>query len=102
MVDRKTARLCLRITPDDKRFIFAKANDLQLSVADWLIRAALDREIIPPRSVWDAESISQLSRIGNNLNQLAHWANTGMPVDDSALREVAAELRVLRGLADDF
>ncbi|MDA7089282.1 plasmid mobilization relaxosome protein MobC [Pseudomonas sp. SA3-5] len=101
-MDRKTARLCLRITPSDKQFIFAKANDLQLSVADWLIRAALDREIIPPRSVWDAESISQLSRIGNNLNQLAYWANSGMLVDDSALREIAAELRFLRGLSDDL
>ncbi|WP_172151578.1 plasmid mobilization protein [Pseudomonas tumuqii] len=101
-MDRKTARLCLRITPDDKKFIFAKANDLQLSVADWLIRAALDREIIPPRSTWDAESISQLSRIGNNLNQLTYWANTGMWVDDTALREIAAELRALRAVTDDF
>lgn len=101
-MDRKTARLCLRITPGDKTLIFVKANDLHLSVADWLIRAALDREIIPPKSAWDAESISQLSRIGNNLNQLAYWANSGMLVDDSVLREIAAELHALRGLADDL
>lgn len=101
-MDRKTARLCLRIAPSDKLLITAKARDLRLSVAEWLIRAALDREIIPPRSVWDAESINQLARIGNNLNQLAYLANTGGLVESTALLEVAAELRVLRGLADDF
>lgn len=47
-MDRKTARLCLRITPHDKKIITAKARGLHLSVADWLVRAALDREIIPP------------------------------------------------------
>ena len=79
-MDRKTARLCLRITPSDKKAIVAKARNLHLSTADWLIRSALDREIIPPRSVWDAQSINQLSRIGNNLNQLAHWANCGVHI----------------------
>ncbi|MCO7597249.1 MULTISPECIES: MobC family plasmid mobilization relaxosome protein [Pseudomonas] len=101
-MDRKTARLCLRITPSDKKAIVAKARNLHLSTADWLIRSALDREIIPPRSVWDAQSINQLSRIGNNLNQLAHWANCGVHIDEEALREVAVELRALRGLLDDF
>ncbi|GJN55053.1 plasmid mobilization protein [Pseudomonas tohonis] len=101
-MDRKTARLCLRITPHDKKIITAKARGLHLSVADWLVRAALDREIIPPIPVWDAESINHLSRIGNNLNQLAHSANAGLLVDDAALCEIAAELRALRGLLDDF
>ncbi|VXD04086.1 hypothetical protein PSEUDO9AZ_40822 [Pseudomonas sp. 9AZ] len=101
-MDRKTARLSLRITPQDKRTITTRAADLRLSVADWLVLSALDREIIPPRSVWDDESISQLSRIGNNLNQLAYWANTGMLVDDSSLREIAVELHALRRLTDDF
>ncbi|MFU7342862.1 plasmid mobilization protein [Pseudomonas aeruginosa] len=63
IMDRKTARLCLRITPHDKKIITAKARGLHLSVADWLVRAALDREIIPPIPVWDAESINHLSRI---------------------------------------
>lgn len=99
---QKTARLSLRITPKDKRSISQKAKDLRLSVADWLIRAALDREILPPRSVWDRRSIHQLSRIGNNLNQLAHSANMGLLVDDAALRDIALELRALRGQLDDL
>ncbi|QEY64970.1 MobC family plasmid mobilization relaxosome protein [Metapseudomonas lalkuanensis] len=98
---QKTARLSLRITPEDKRSIRQKAKDLRLSVADWLIRAALDREILPPRSVWDRQSINQLSRIGNNLNQLAYSANMGLLVDDAALRDIALELRALRGQLDD-
>lgn len=101
-MDRKTGRLSLRITPCDKRLILEKAQDLRLSVADWLIRAALDREILCPRSTWDARSISELARIGNNLNQLAHWANQGLPIDNDTLVEIAGELRALRGRLDDF
>ncbi|MBM7061058.1 plasmid mobilization relaxosome protein MobC [Pseudomonas sp. UL073] len=101
-MNQKTARLSLRITPSDKKIITARARELRLSVTDWLLRAALDREIVPPRSVWDAESINQLARIGNNLNQLAYWANTGVFVDDSSLHDIAVELRALRALLDDF
>ncbi len=101
-MDRKTGRLSLRITPFDKKIIVARARYFGLSASDWLIRAAFDREILSPRSVWDEQSISQLSRVGNNLNQLAHWANQGMPIDNAALVEIAVELRALRGLLDDF
>jgi hypothetical protein len=101
-MNQKTARLSLRVAPADKSKITSRAKLLRLSVADWLIRSALDREIIPPRSVWDGESISQLSRIGNNLNQLAYWANSGMLVDEVALREIASELRALRRMLDDI
>lgn len=101
-MNQKTARLSLRITAEDKLCITQKAREMRLSVAEWLIRAALDREILPPRSVWDHASINQLSRIGNNLNQLAHSANMGLLVEDGLLREIGSELRALRRLLDDI
>ena len=85
-----------------------------VSVSDWLrARAAAGQDTGPvatgrptprkralgrARVVWaDPVVVEQLARIGNNLNQLARWANTEhRPVDVAALYGVGRQLAGLR------
>jgi len=43
-----------------------------------------------------AKAISEIARIGNNLNQLARAANSGFDLDPAIVAEATAELRRLR------
>jgi hypothetical protein len=92
----------------------AAAAGAGVSVSDWLrARAAAGQEVGPvatgrptPRKRVmgrarvvraDPVVIEQLARIGNNLNQLARWANTERrPVDVAALYGVGRQLAGLR------
>ncbi len=54
-----------------------------------------------------ALAVGQLGRVGNNLNQLAHRANTGLPVSDAAIAPVLDELReviaaIMKALGRDY
>ncbi len=52
----------------------AHKHDLELSA---YIRAILNKAHIPSKKLSaNPELIRQLAAIGNNLNQLSHWANT--------------------------
>lgn len=66
-----------RATNEERDQIRTKAEQVNLSMADF-IREALTRAT--PWTVTDkkieSEKIRQLARIGNNLNQIARFANT--------------------------
>lgn len=52
-------------------------------------------------------AVGQLGRVGNNLNQLAHRANTGLPVSDAAIEPVLDEVRevlaaIMKALGRDY
>ncbi|RYG91076.1 MobC family plasmid mobilization relaxosome protein [Loktanella sp. IMCC34160] len=67
----------IRVTPDQRSAWHAKARSHGLSFSDFA-RAAIDgtrtRRRKQIRSI-DPRLLRQLARLGNNLNQLARWAN---------------------------
>jgi hypothetical protein len=88
--------LTTRLTPEADTRLSQEARRLGLS------RAGYVNHLIENRAVMvDAPSdpdalpialVNQLKRIGNNLNQIAHAANAGLPPDH---RKTAADLRDL-------
>lgn len=96
----------LRVTADERAAWQALADDAGLSLAD-LIRQRLDQPVLqPPKSdriqrvVIEADPalILQLSKIGNNLNQLARAVNTaGLEPED-----LTTVLTYLSGVATDL
>jgi len=75
--ERRTANLAIRLTPSEKQELEAKATQTGLSVSE-LLRLAVKRTktwTLGDRSLIQ-EKNRQLARIGNNLNQIAKWANT--------------------------
>lgn len=73
----KTAWVHVKTTPSERDDWHAKATAAGLSLSD-LIRQRLGNKPRRRRSVpvADPALVASLARIGNNLNQLARWANT--------------------------
>ncbi len=77
MAERRTVRVHVRVSPAELAAWRAKAAAAGVSLSD-LLRQAMART-----RTWTATAVAverersrQVARIGNNLNQLARWANT--------------------------
>ena len=63
----------MRVTPEEKKAIFATATAQGQTVTDFLRQRALGYRL--RQTPLEKERVRQLARIGANLNQLARWAN---------------------------
>ena len=63
-----------RVTPEEKAAIEEKASAQSQTLTDFLRQRALNYRLRTSQD--EKERVRQLARIGNNLNQLARWANT--------------------------
>ena len=103
---RLTAKIDFRLPEDVANSWKLAAKDLDLSVADWL-RQQIKIDGVDPvvtnrptplrrhaEKSCDDPLAREVCRIGNNLNQLAHWANTYKNEIETA--------RVMSGLKNIF
>lgn len=73
--NKKTAKINLRVTPEEYISIKKKAKKAGLSTSE-LIRRLLDGEtIVEAPSVDFYEMIREIKRVGSNLNQVQHKLN---------------------------
>ena len=72
--ERRSAWIKMRVTPDEKKLIEGKASAQGQTVTDFLRQRALDYRL--RQTPLEKERIRHLARIGSNMNQIAHWANT--------------------------
>ena len=73
--EKKTEIITLRVTPQVKERIRAKARELGLTVTDYLCLCGLDKEIVRVDGL--DQVLSELKAQGRNLNQLTTLANMG-------------------------
>lgn len=100
-----------RVTPDEKSDIQLRAHRAGMSVGEFLTVLAATRNVTFVERKYqpiDPVLFAELRRIGNNLNQLAHAANSGLPPSALATVQAARELvnaicrnDILRRLADE-
>ena len=92
--DRRRHRLTVSLNDQELARLTEKATRAGLRPSVYLREAGLEARL--STKVNDA-AYHAFSRIGNNLNQLAHWANTHERLPEaSALRSVLAEVLSLR------
>ena len=72
----KDKNIAFRITSKDLKEIQAKAKKSKMTVTDYITKSALDKEIIIIDGL--SEIVSQLKKIGNNLNQLTMLSHQGL------------------------
>ena len=76
MADRRTVRVHARVSPAELADWRAKAAVAGVPVSDLLRQAmARTRTWTAAATEVERERTRQVARIGNNLNQLARWAN---------------------------
>lgn len=105
---RRTSALRIRVTPDERRAIDAAAERVRLGPCSYarvvVLEAVGQVPTKPPRrqrkSTEHERSLAlvlgQIGKLGNNLNQLARWANCGGRVDKQSIDAARDELRLLR------
>ena len=73
--EKKTEIITLRVTPQVKERIRAKAQELHLTVTDYLCLCGLVKRIVRVDGL--DQVLSELKAQGRNLNQLTTLANMG-------------------------
>ena len=73
--EKKTEIITLRVTPQVKERIRARATKAGLTVPDYLCLCGLDKEIVRVDGL--DQVLSELKAQGRNLNQLTTLANMG-------------------------
>ncbi len=73
--EKKTEIITLRVTPQTKDRIRAKARELNLTVTDYLRLCGLGKKIVRVDGL--DQVLSELKAQGRNLNQLTTLANMG-------------------------
>ena len=91
MADRRAAVVRARVLPSEHAAWQAKAAAAGVSPFDLLRQAPARTRTWTARAVAvERERTVQVARIGNNLNQIARWANTHAETDEAV--EVIAHL----------
>ena len=73
---KRNLTLTIRVTPGEKDAILKKAKQADMTLTDYLVTSALSTQIFVAEDLKPA--LSELKRIGNNLNQIATRVNMGV------------------------
>ncbi|MFN3624932.1 MAG: MobC family plasmid mobilization relaxosome protein [Hyphomicrobium sp.] len=77
--------VCIRMTEDDYALKAGQARELGLSVSGLCERLVLEGKVEltarPAYKAMDPALFTELRRIGNNVNQIAHAVNSNLPPD---------------------
>ena len=68
---KKDKIITIRVSEKEKERLIKKSINAELSLSEYLIEQGLDKDIVK------IEGLNELRRIGNNINQLTHLANSG-------------------------
>ena len=71
---KKDERITIRVTKKEKERLIRKSKNAEMSLSEYLIDQGLDKDIVRIEGL--DEFITALRRIGNNINQLTHLANS--------------------------
>ena len=85
----KDTEIHIRISNKDKRKIQALATKAKLTLSEYIINSSLNAKIIVEAD--KSQYITELRRIGNNINQITKKVNQGI-IKEVSLVEVKQEL----------
>ena len=66
--------ITIRVTKQEKDRLIKKSQKAEMTLSEYLIEQGLERDIIIVEDVGNI--IHELRKIGNNINQLTHLANS--------------------------
>ena len=100
--ERRSKYLTVRLTPTEYKNLQAEAEAFGQTLSDH-IREKLNRPLTKrakrkTKPDCTDELLYQIKKIGNNLNQIAHYANTTKELDLEVLKSLAKIEEQLKGL----
>lgn len=97
---QKTERLYIRITPTEKSRINYNANLMGISITEYVSLCIRRRRIVVCEDF--PKLIYHLSKIGNNINQIAAVANTNKSISENSVEEVKSLMTLCYGELTKF
>ena len=92
--ERKTESYLLHLTPTEKKNLKAKADQSKMPISKYLITLSEDKKIRINEKIPDL--YLEITRIGVNINQIAHVANSQKYVSARQLQEVMDLMKDVR------
>lgn len=71
----KNCAIYLRTTKKEKELISNKAQKAKMNMSEYIINSSLNATIVVPKD--NSKYITELRKIGNNINQIAKKVNQG-------------------------
>ena len=90
MTENKTERIVIRVSPTEKKEIEEKAKLANQSVANYLITLSKNQRIVVAKKM--PRLITEINKIGVNINQITATANSTKYVSKEILLKVREEL----------
>ena len=84
--ERKTESYLLHLTPTEKKQLKEKAEQSKLSISKYLIALSENKKIVSVEKLPDL--FLEITRIGVNINQIAHVANAQKYVNTRQIYEI--------------
>ena len=91
MSSEKTERLQLRFSPEEKEMLTQKASEAHMTLSDYISSLIENKKIIVVENI--PQLYLEITRIGVNINQIAHVANSQKYVNTQQIYEVKNLLR---------
>lgn len=73
---KKDNVIVIRVTKQEKERLIKKSQEADMTLSEYLIEQGLERDIVIIEDVKNL--VYELRKIGNNINQLTHLANSGV------------------------
>ena len=90
MSTKKTERLQLRLSPEEKEMLMKKAAESRMTVSDYLANLVANKKVETVKSI--PALIYEIRKIGVNINQIAHIGNSQRYLDNNLLNKVIADM----------
>ena len=98
--ERKTDSMLLRLTPTEKQKIAYHADLMNISRNEHVSLCIRRKRIVICENF--PELIYQLSKIGNNINQIAAVANTNKYISEKSIQEIKSLMLKCYDLMNEF
>ena len=96
MPTKKTERLQLRLSPEEKEMLTKKAADSRMTVSDYIANLVANKKVETVKAI--PALIYEIRKIGVNINQIAHIGNSQRYLDDNLLNKVIDDMENVKTL----
>lgn len=96
MPKTKLSRVEVRMTPEEKENLKRKATEAHMTVSKYIIHLSQTKRVILKDDI--AKLTVEISRIGNNINQIAYIGNYQKYVNRTQLKVVSELLKQIEDL----
>ena len=96
MSTKKTERLQLRLSPEEKEMLMKKAAESRMTVSDYLANLVANKKVETVKFI--PALIYEIRKIGVNINQIAHIGNSQRYLDNNLLNKVIADMENVKTL----